>query len=239
MPSTVDRTLTRIERNSSAPFVRVGCVVTSGYSASEVARDAAVLDNEERAVFQRFHFDAERRDYAAAHALLRTMLSELTPDVAPEDRRFARTPSGKLLLASPSAAWVGLSLSHGRGIVACAVSRDVEVGIDAECDDRRLDVEVLAGEACSGHEQGQLRAAPFEARMSLFLDFWTLKEVLQGIGGWDRIGADAVGLFRSRRAGTDPHRSDEEATSLALPAVSPDSDRQGDAGGSSVGNADH
>jgi 4'-phosphopantetheinyl transferase len=175
--------LNRIEGTSSAPLVRVGCVVTSSYSPAEVARDASVLDDEERATFERFSFDAERRDYAAAHALLRTMLSEVQPNVAPEDWRFARAPWGKPLLAPPPAPWVGLSLSHGKGIVACAVSKDVEIGIDAECADRRVDVELLAREVCSAHEQGQLRAAPADARLSLFLDLWTLKEAyLKALG---------------------------------------------------------
>jgi 4'-phosphopantetheinyl transferase len=153
-----------LEGNPLAPLVHVGCVVTSSRSPTEVARDTSVLDDEERAAFARFAFDPDRRDYAAAHALLRTMLSEVQPDVAPKDWHFLRTPSGRPLLASPPAPWIGFSLSHARGIVACAVSRDVEVGIDAECTDRRIEVEPLAREVCSAHERAQLRAAPPEAR---------------------------------------------------------------------------
>ena len=173
----------RPEGNPPAPRVSVGCVVTSSHSPAEVARDASALDEKERAAFDRFVFDADRRDYAAAHALLRTMLSEAHPDVAPEDWRFARTPWGKPLVASPPAPRIGFSLSHGRGIVACAVSRGVEVGIDAEWAHRRMEIEPLAREVCSAQEQAQLRAAAPEAREVLFLEFWTLKEAyLKALG---------------------------------------------------------
>ena len=67
--------------------------------------------------------------------------------------------------------------------MASAVSWEVEVGIDAECADRRMEVESLAREVCSAHEQAQLRAAPPEARKALFMDLWTLKEAyLKALG---------------------------------------------------------
>jgi 4'-phosphopantetheinyl transferase len=177
------RHIERIGDNTPAPLVRIGCVLTADYSPAEMVRDASVLDDDERAAFDRFSFDADRWDYAAAHALLRTMLSEALPNVAPKDWRFVRTRWGRPLLTSPPTPWNRFSLSHGKGIVACAISQDAEVGIDVECADRRMDVELLAREVCSADEQAQLRAAAGEASEALFLDLWTLKEAyLKALG---------------------------------------------------------
>ena len=141
------RTTPAPDRDLPAPAVQIGCVDTSRRSPEETADDASLLDDDERKAFGRFVFDADRRDYAAAHALLRRMLHEALPDIAAEDFRFLRTPTGRPELAPP-APRISFNLSHARGIVACAVSREAEVGIDAECDDRRMEVEPLAPEVC-------------------------------------------------------------------------------------------
>jgi 4'-phosphopantetheinyl transferase len=110
------------------------------------------------------------------------MLSEALPDVGIREWRFVRTPSGRPILSSP-APWVSFSLSHAKGLVACAVSREVEVGIDAEAGDRGIDLELLARDVCSVQEQDQLRSAPPDMRNALFLDLWTLKEAyLKALG---------------------------------------------------------
>jgi 4'-phosphopantetheinyl transferase len=164
------------------PAVQIGCVDTSRRSPLETERDLSLLDDDEQKTFARFVFDMDRRDYAAAHALLRRMLHQARPDVAAEDFRFLRTPGERPELALP-APRISFNLSHARGIVACAVSREAEVGIDAECDDRRMEVEPLTPEVCSAREQAQLHALPSEMRGSLFLDLWTLKEAyLKALG---------------------------------------------------------
>lgn len=174
--------MNRSDGDSPAAAVQIGCVDTSRHSPLEVERDLSLLDDDERKTFARFVFDADRRDYAAAHSLLRRMLHEALPEIAAEDFRFLRTPGGRPELAPP-APRISFNLSHARGIVACAVSREAEVGIDAESDDRRMEAEPLAPEVCSAQEQAQLRALPPERRGSLFLDLWTLKEAyLKALG---------------------------------------------------------
>jgi hypothetical protein len=81
---------------------------------------------------KRFAFDDDRRDYAVAHALLRRLLSHRHA-VSPEAWRFEATPSGKPRVAADFAALpLAFSLSHARGLVACAVSEDAEVGIEVD-----------------------------------------------------------------------------------------------------------
>ena len=60
---------------------------TDGLDAAAIADAAAVLSDEERAQYHRFHVAHDARDYAAAHALLRHALSA-TGDHAPAHWRF-------------------------------------------------------------------------------------------------------------------------------------------------------
>src|SRR5436305_418291 len=70
---------------------------TDGLDAAAIEAAAAVLSDEERAQYARFHFVRDARDYAAAHALLRTVLSH-GGDLRPESWQFDRTPRGKPFL---------------------------------------------------------------------------------------------------------------------------------------------
>lgn len=171
----------------ASPLVRLRCIVTAALTDADVARDAALLDAEEAEKLRRFMAAEDRRDYAAAHALLRRMLTAATPNIAPEEWRFERTARGKPYLAATLAGAppIRVSLSHTRGLVACVVSRDAEVGIDVECGSRTLDVELLMPGVCSIDEQAQICAAAPSARAERFLDLWTLKEAYvkaRGVG---------------------------------------------------------
>ena len=147
----------------------------------------ALLDEAERTQTLRFRHAEDRLGYAAAHALLRTMLSEAAA-VAPGDWRFVTTPSGKPRL-DPAAGWSDLrfSLSHTRGMVACAVAPALEVGVDVEPLTRLPDVEGLARTIFSAREAASLETMAEEARSEAFLRLWTLKEAYlkatgEGIG---------------------------------------------------------
>jgi 4'-phosphopantetheinyl transferase len=170
-------------------LLHVRCVITIGRTESQVAADFDILDREERATFQRFVFARDRLDYAAAHALLRRTLSEAKPGVEPGAWRFARTAAGKPYVVSPPADSMHFSISHTRGLVACATGCQGPVGIDVECDPLAPDNASLLADVCSRDEQAQIiTAMPFE-RDKVFLDLWTLKEAYlkaRGVG----IGVD-------------------------------------------------
>jgi 4'-phosphopantetheinyl transferase len=154
---------------------------------ADVARDAELLDTEELERFRRFIAAEDRRDYAASHGLLRRMLTAAAPNIAPEEWRFERTARGKPYLPARLAGTppIRFSLSHTRDLVACVVSRDAEVGVDAERNSRTMDVDQLMPSVCSIDEQAQVRAAAASARAQRFLDLWTLKEAYvkaRGVG---------------------------------------------------------
>src|SRR5882672_9762043 len=87
----------RIHRmeNPNVPLLRLRCVFTTAMTSAEVARDAALLDAEASEKLRRLKFADDRRDYAAAHGLLRRTLTSAAPNIVPVEWRFERTASGK------------------------------------------------------------------------------------------------------------------------------------------------
>ena len=156
--------------------VHVWCRAIDGTHGDAYDEAVALLSPDERERCARFVFDRDRHTYAIAHALLRTSLSRYA-DVAPAAWRFEEAPHGKPYLAPGSgAADLAFNLTHTNGLVACAIARHRQVGIDAECSDRAVD-DGVARRFFSDVERAhleQLAAGP--ARSRRFFELWTLKE---------------------------------------------------------------
>jgi 4'-phosphopantetheinyl transferase len=150
---------------------------TEALDEAAIAAAASVLSDEERAQFGRFHFARDARDYAAAHALLRHTLSHGGSQM-PATWRFEKTPAGKPRLIGERANGRSFSLSHTRGLVACAVTSGAEVGVDVECVDREVDAGGIAARFFAPAEAVQLLTLDGEARQDRFFDLWVLKEAL-------------------------------------------------------------
>ncbi len=151
---------------------------TASLDDTAIAVAASVLSADELAQYRRFHFARDARDYAAAHALLRTSLSRHAADRTPADWRFEKTPAGKPLFAGTGNPSLSFSLSHTHGMVACAVTPLAAVGVDVECADRDVDTADIAARFFAPSEAAQLRQLEPQARRDRFFDFWTLKEAL-------------------------------------------------------------
>lgn len=138
-------------------------------SAVALARWLPLLDEEEQAKAVRFRFEADRRQYIAAHALARVMLA-FHVGSRPNELRFRREVGGRPELEGKGE--LRFSLSHTRTLVACAVSNIDAVGLDVEACNR--------GEASL--DIAQTYFAPAEAQLvrdfgpDTFLRLWTLKE---------------------------------------------------------------
>lgn len=172
--------------------VYLRCVATVSLSDADLARDVALLDADESAAARRFLLAEDRRDYASAHALLRRMLSAASPKIPPEAWRFDRTDRQKPYIRPQmdDVPPMRFSLSHTRGLAACALSRTTQIGLDAERDSRTLDVDELATRVCSADETAQLDEVLASTRAARFLDLWTLKEAYvkgRGIGITDGL----------------------------------------------------
>jgi 4'-phosphopantetheinyl transferase len=148
--------------------------LTEGLSPEEMAECRSVLSGEERERCERFHFERDRRDFAVAHALLRRTLSRYD-DRAPPEWTFAATGQGKPFIADPSSP-LRFSLSHTRGLVACAVAVSAEVGIDVEPVDTARAHRDVAARYFARAENAGLDARPAEEYAARFAEIWTLKE---------------------------------------------------------------
>jgi 4'-phosphopantetheinyl transferase len=146
----------------------------SEFSAGTALR--CLLDPGERARAGRFKFAADRDSYVAAHALLRVMLSEQA-EIAPEDWRFVVAKQGKPEI-DPSFGRPDLrfSLSHTRGMVACAVGLGHDLGVDVEAERQTLPVLEMAHRHFSPAEAKLVASAPPAERNHVFYRLWTLKE---------------------------------------------------------------
>jgi 4'-phosphopantetheinyl transferase len=131
-----------------------------------------VLGEDERARAARFVFDRHRRGYVAAHALKRLMLSAIG-GMPPQFWTFETTRVGKPRIGpmhGPS-----FNLSRSEGLVACAVSQDLEVGIDVEPVNRNAPFE-LARRHFTAEENRWINSLPQPERPLGFFRVWTLKE---------------------------------------------------------------
>jgi 4'-phosphopantetheinyl transferase len=135
-----------------------------------------LLAPSERMRMARFLRDAPRREYLVGRALVRCALS-LYADVDPVDWGFAENAYGRPEIAFPaSAAWLRFNLSHSGGMVACAVGRRTDIGIDVEDPDREVNHLEIGERFFAEAEILALRRASAERRSEVFFQLWTLKE---------------------------------------------------------------
>jgi 4'-phosphopantetheinyl transferase len=162
------------------PPVVIWFRLTQSMSSHAVDQARSVLSSDERARSDRFVFERDRRDFVAAHALLREALShhgELPPDVW----KFGSEASGKPYLVDQPE--LQFNIAHTRGLVACALSLAGPVGIDVEATDGKRDVGAIA-DYFAPSEVSELRACEEGAsRQARFIELWTLKEAyLKALG---------------------------------------------------------
>ena len=159
-----------------------------------------MLDAEELARAQRFHFEHDRRHFAAARAIVRILLGRYL-GVEGSEICLGFGTRGKPFVVSPeTAVRFNLSHSHGRAMFAFAWDRDV--GIDLEAGARlKDDWPGLARRVFSTREQAELAALPVDARRGAFLNGWTRKEAYlkaTGLGIADGLQTIEVTLGPAR-----------------------------------------
>jgi 4'-phosphopantetheinyl transferase len=136
----------------------------------------AALSPDERCRAERFHFDADRRRFSVARALLRTLLGRYLA-CPPPAVAFVYGPQGRPALADPVAAGgLTFSVSHSHGVALYAFTRDRDVGVDVERIRSDMNTEGIAAQMFSASEQAALSALAAEARLAAFFAGWTRKE---------------------------------------------------------------
>jgi 4'-phosphopantetheinyl transferase len=162
----------------------------SGERSEAIDQLGALISAEELSQAGRFRFVKDQNAFLFAHALTRVALSVLLPR-SPRDWEFVAGPFGRSRLRRGQTGYpVSFSLSHTRGLAACALGVGVEVGVDVEsCETARL----LSsdGDWLTGAESGALRALAPEVRGVAAVKLWTLKEAVTkttGLGLYQRFG---------------------------------------------------
>jgi 4'-phosphopantetheinyl transferase len=144
-----------------------------------------ILSEEEKARQQRFVFEKDRHLFLVAHGLLRTCLSKYD-DVAPEHWAFSKNKFGKPSIETPEPSRpMRFNLSHTKGMVACLITLDHEVGIDVEATVSERDKLEIAEKYFSKEEVASILSYDTQARTRRFYQFWTLKEAYlkaRGVG---------------------------------------------------------
>ncbi len=136
---------------------------------------AGLLDADEAARAQRFHFEHDRRHFAAARGILRALLGRYLGAPA-GGICFGYGARGKPFIAFPATP-VRFNLSHSHGRAMFVFARATEVGVDLEAGARlKDDWPGIARRVFSAREQAELAAIPAKQRRAAFLNGWTRKE---------------------------------------------------------------
>jgi 4'-phosphopantetheinyl transferase len=158
----------------AADQVHVWYVFSDGVTdAGLLQRYAAMMSPDERARHERFMFVKDRHQFLVTRGVLRTLLARYT-GAEPRACAFASNAYGRPALMG--GATVDFNVSHTRGLVACAIARVPEVGVDVEDIERGAFSRDIARRYFSAAEADALDAVPEAARVSRFFDYWTLKE---------------------------------------------------------------
>lgn len=156
--------------------VAIWCCQTGDYSDELLATLAHTLSPEEQARAARFVRRGDRRDFIAAHALLRHALSRHDGARRPQAWRLVNSPAGKPgLLDEPESA-LRFNVSHTTGFAACAVARQRHLGIDVERIRELDDAPAIAQRYFAPSEAAMLGGLDGRRRTERFVELWTLKE---------------------------------------------------------------
>lgn len=159
------------------PSIQVEFLLAS-FDAIDVGALERVLAADERARAIRYRTEGARRAFVAGRGLTRILLAERT-GAAAEALRFEAASSGKPRAFLPTGESAPpFSVSHSGRVVAIALSRGAEVGIDAEPVDREVDALAVATRYFPDAERAVVERAPAHERRRAFLELWTLREAV-------------------------------------------------------------
>lgn len=127
-------------------------------------RARALLTADEIVRADRFVFAQDRALFTVAHALLRRVLGP------------GELETGKRGRPELKDRRVRFNLSHTRGLIAVAVTRSADIGVDVEDMQRRSDGTSVADRFFSPIETAALFALPQAEQPERFFRYWTLKE---------------------------------------------------------------
>jgi 4'-phosphopantetheinyl transferase len=145
-----------------------------------------LLDAGERAQRERFHFARDRTRYLVTRALVRVVLGRHAP-IGPADWRFRAGRHGRPEICNAHVSCRGLefNISHTRGLVVLAVTRDRPVGVDVEHLHARPFTLDIAERYFAAQELRSIQRLPPAERNRRCFEHWIFKEAYlkaRGVG---------------------------------------------------------
>jgi 4'-phosphopantetheinyl transferase len=203
-----------------------------GLDRASLEQNAALLDQGEVARRAAYVRQEDRDRFLVGRVLARRALGHCL-GIAPAALAFATGPYGRPYLAVPEA-FAGLAgcakplhfnLSHSGALVALAVARQPEVGVDVERLSRHADLDGIAESVFTPSEQAALATVPEPERHRRFFRLWTLKEAYSkamGMGlALDFKSFGVVPEAGDRAVLVLPPGEDADAWTLHSPQVRP------------------
>jgi 4'-phosphopantetheinyl transferase len=135
-----------------------------------------LLSGDESGRRARFQFEDDRRNFAFARGLLRSLLAAYCGG-DPRELRFRYSEHGKPSLAGPAGEEdLQFNLSHSRGAVLVAICRGRAVGVDIEKVREDVNPQEIAARFFSLAEQRALMSLAKAEQRQAFFRCWTRKE---------------------------------------------------------------
>lgn len=147
----------------------------------QLDRLRSLLSDDEVEREGRFYFADDRKRYLVTRAMLRMVLSRYA-QIAPEQWVFSKNAYGRpaiadaIVDAEDQARGLSFNLSHTRGLIALAVTRDRELGVDVENIATRAISLDVAKHFFSRTEVAELARVVPDRQQDRFFEYWTLKE---------------------------------------------------------------
>ncbi|NHI12116.1 L-aminoadipate-semialdehyde dehydrogenase-phosphopantetheinyl transferase [Streptomyces sp. KO7888] len=110
----------------------------------------------------------------AASRLLIKYTAAAALGIGPEDIDIAYQLGGRPYLRGLDQ--IEVALTHTGELMAVGISRVGRIGLDAECADRRFDLDLMRGRMCTPAEAAELSALARDEQAACVLRLWTLKE---------------------------------------------------------------
>ncbi len=140
----------------------------------QLAACLSQLSTDEKQRYQRFFYKEDKQSYLISHVLLRNTLSKYV-DVPASQWLFICNQHGKpevkKLRELPE---IEFNITHTKGLCACVVGMDAEVGVDAENINRQCNYKKLAQRMFSADENALLDSS--DEPSVQFYKYWTLRE---------------------------------------------------------------
>jgi phosphopantetheinyl transferase len=144
-------------------------------SLAQIGALARLLADNEAARAEEIGHANRRSAYVASRGLLRATLTAFADGVIPPAAwSFSTGAHGKPFVAAPEGAGLRFSLSYTSTLIAIAVSRRFELGVDVETVPSTMSE--VPWQVLTQAERRFIRTLPEAEQFAEFLNIWTLKE---------------------------------------------------------------